>query len=41
MRGTCRGVFVYIVKTLRNYDGVNEQNNISLLALDNYSLTTT
>ena len=41
MRGTCRGVFVYIVKTLRNYDGVNEQNNISLLSLDNYSLTTT
>ena len=38
MRGTFRGVFVYTMKTLRNYDGVNEQNNISLLSLDNYDL---
>ena len=38
MRGTFRRVFVYIVRTLRNYDGVNEQNNISLLSLDNYDL---
>ena len=32
------GVFVYIIRTLRNYDGVNEQNNISLLSLDNHDL---